>query len=92
MIERGFIFTEQEGVYNIMDFGDKIESIKGTRDSCTITFNNGNELKCYGELMVYGFSIYKNSLNLTSEEIIRLQDMIDQKAKEYDNPVKIIIE
>ena len=75
-----------------MDFGERIESIKGTRDSCTITFSNGKELKCYGELLVHGFCIYKNSLNLTSEEVNRLQEMIDQKAKEFINPVKITIE
>lgn len=74
------------------DFGNKIESIKGTRDYCTITFDNGNELKCYGELMVYGFCIYKSSLNLSSSEIHRLQEMIDEKAKEFENPVKITIE
>lgn len=76
----------------MMDFGNKIESIKGTSDSCTITFDNGKELKCYGELMVYGFCIYKSSLDLTSEEIEKLQEMIAQKAKEFENPVKIIIE
>ena len=75
-----------------MDFGERIESIKGTRDSCTITFSNGEILKCYGELLVHGFCIYKSSLDLTSEEVNRLQEMIEQKAKEYKNPVKIIIE
>lgn len=76
----------------MMDFGEKIESIKGSSDSCTITFSNGNILKCYGELMTYGFCIYKNSLKLTAEEINKLQEMIDQKAKEFENPVKIVIE
>lgn len=75
-----------------MNFGERIESIRGTRDSCTITFNNGEVLKCYGELMVYGFCIYKNSLDLTPEEIDKLRDMINQKAKEIENPVKIVIE
>lgn len=76
----------------MMTLGKKIESIKGTIDSCTITFDNGNVLKCYGELMVHGFCIYKNSLNLPSEEISKLQEMINDKAKEIENPVKIIIE
>ena len=76
----------------MMDFGEKIENIKGTTDSCTITFDNGNVLKCYGELLVHGFCIYKSSLNLTSEEIVRLQEMINEKAMEYENPVKIVIE
>lgn len=75
-----------------MEFGKKIEMIKGTTDSCTIIFDNGNELKCYGELMTYGFCIYKNSLKLTEEEIKKLQEMINQKAKEYENPVKILIQ
>ena len=75
-----------------MDFGKKIESIKGTRDKCTIIFDNGKELICYGELMTYGFCIYKSSLNLTSEEISELQEKIDQRAKEFENPVKIKIE
>lgn len=78
-----------------MDFGERIESIKGTRDRCTITFSNGEVLICYGELMVYGFCIYKSSLtrlNLSAEEINKLQEMIDQKAKEIENPVKIVIE
>ena len=75
-----------------MDFGDKIESIKGTMDSCIITFSNGKVLKCYGELMPRGFCIYKRSLNLTPEEINRLKVMIEQKAKEFENPVKIFIE
>lgn len=75
-----------------MDFGDKIESIKGTIDSCTITFSNGKTLKCYGELLVHGFCIYKSSLKLSSNEIIKLQKLIDQKAKESENPVKIFIE
>lgn len=76
----------------MMDFGEKIESIKGTIDSCTITFSNGKELKCYGELLVHGFCIYKNSLDLTAEEINKLQEMIEQKAKEIKNPVRIVIE
>lgn len=76
----------------MMDFGERIESIKGTRDSCTITFSNGEVLKCYGELMIQGFCIYRNSLDLTSEEVNRLQEMINQKAKEFENPVKIFIE
>lgn len=76
----------------MMDFGEKIENIKGTTDSCTITFDNGNVLKCYGELLVHGFCIYKSSLNLTSEEIVSLQEMINEKAMEYENPVKIVIE
>lgn len=76
----------------MFDFGEKIESIKGTRDSCTITFNNGRTLKCYGELMLYGFVIYKNSLKLTQDEISKLQEMINQKALEIENSVKIIIE
>ncbi len=75
-----------------MNFGEKIESIRGTRDSCTITFDNGETLKCYGELMGWGFCIYKNKLKLTSEEIDRLQKMIDEKALESENPVKIKIE
>ena len=75
-----------------MEFGTKIEMIKGSTDSCTIIFDNGNELKCYGELMTYGFCIYKNSLKLTEEEIKKLQEMINQKAKEYENPVKILIQ
>lgn len=75
-----------------MDFGQGIESIKGTIDSCTITFSNGNVLKCYGELLTYGFCIYKNSLDLTAEEVNKLQELIEQKAKEAKNPVKIIIE
>ena len=65
-----------------MDFGEKIENIKGTTDSCTITFDNGNVLKCYGELLVHGFCIYKSSLNLTSEEIVRLKEMINEKLEE----------
>lgn len=76
----------------MFDFGEKIESIKGTRDSCTITFNNGRILKCYGELMVYGFVIYKNSLKLKPNEINKLQEMINQKAMEIENPMKIKIE
>ena len=76
----------------MIDFGERIDTIKGTRDSCTITFSNGEVLKCYGELLVQGFCIYKNSLNLTAEEINKLQEMIDQKAKEFENPVKITIE
>ena len=72
--------------------GERIDNIKGTRDSCTITFSNGEELKCYGELLINGFCIYKSSLNLTSEEITKLQEMIDQKAKEVENPVNIYIE
>ena len=76
----------------MMDLGEKIESIKGTSDSCTIIFDNGNELKCYGELMVNGFCIYKNSLHLSSDGIVRLQEMIDKKAEEFDNPVRIVIE
>lgn len=75
-----------------MDFGERIESIKGTIDSCTITFSNGSVVKCYGELMPYGFCIYRNSLNLTAEEIQKLQEMINQKAMESENPVKIVIE
>lgn len=76
----------------MMDFGDGIETIKGTMDSCTITFTNGKVLKCYGELLVHGFCIYKSSLDLTSEEVTKLQELIDQKASEYENPVKIYIE
>lgn len=76
----------------MMDFGEKIESIKGTRDSCTITFSNGKVLKCYGELMTWGFCIYRSSLDLTSEEVNKLQEMINQKAKEIENPVTIVIE
>lgn len=76
----------------MMDFGERIESIKGTMDSCIITFSNGKVLKCYGELMVYGFCIYKNSLKLTAEEIDKLKEMIEEKAKESENPVKIVIE
>lgn len=76
----------------MMEFGEKIESIKGTRDSCTITFSNGEVLKCYGELLVHGFCIYRSSLNLTSEEVSRLQEMIEQKAKEIESPMYIYIE
>ena len=76
----------------MMEFGEKIESIRGTTDSCTITFSNGEVLKCYGELLTSGFCIYKSSLKLTAEEIERLQEMINQKAMEYANPVRIVIE
>ena len=49
-------------------------------------------MDCNGELMVNGFCIYKNSLHLSSDEIVRLQEMIDKKAEEFDNPVRIVIE
>ena len=75
-----------------MDFGERIESIKGTRDRCTIPFSNGRVLVCYGELLVHGFCIYKSSLNLTSEEVNKLQELIEQKSAGVENPMKITIE
>lgn len=75
-----------------MDFGERIESIKGTMDSCTITFSNGKVLKCYGELTIHGFCIYKSGLGLAPEEVIKLQEMIKEKAKEFKNPTRIYIE
>ena len=38
--------------------------------------------------MVYGFVIYKNSLKLKPNEINKLQEMINQKAMEIENPMK----
>ena len=76
----------------MMEFGEKIESIKGIRDRCTITFSNGKVLECYGELLVHGFCIYKSSLQLTPEEVDKLQEMINQKSIGIANPMKIIIE
>ena len=64
----------------MMDFGERIKSIKGTRERCTITFSNGSVLVCHGELLVDGFCIDKGSLDLSSEEIDRLQEMIRQKS------------
>lgn len=75
-----------------MNFGEKIDNVTGTRDRCTITFNNGRIINCYGEIVSYGFCIYKDCLNLEPEEIERLQEMLKQLAAERKDSLKITIE
>jgi len=75
-----------------MNFGERIDNITGTRDRCTITFSNGRILNCYGEIVINGFCIYKNCLNLEPAEIVRLQEMLKQLAAERKDSLKITIE
>lgn len=76
--------------------GNSITDIRGSRDYCNITFDNGTVLKCYGELTLLkeggvGFDIYKSSLPLNADEIKTLRTLLFKKYSETPDAMKIII-
>jgi len=55
---------------------NKILNIKGGWNYCEIFFENGDNLKCYGELMKDGFCIYRSSLKVTDSEVEILKKLL----------------
>lgn len=69
----------------------KITKISGSRDYCILSFDNGDELKCNGELYVDGrFEIYKDYLELTIEEKIILEKIFNNYKSTHDSSVIMI--
>ena len=60
----------------MFDLGNKIMNIKGGWDYCEIFFENGDLLKCYGELMKDGFCICRSSLKVTDSEVEILKKLL----------------
>ena len=57
--------------------GDSIVHIRGSRDYCVISFDNGLDLRLAGELEMSGFRIFRSAMKIPEEDIKRLQAMLD---------------